>query len=291
MPIALAPAKVNLTLHVGRAHANGRHPLDSLTVFAGPEAADRITAEPADTIQIGVIGPYAEHCGPVGENLAFKAAHGLRTVLDTDQGARLTLVKHLPVAAGIGGGSADASATLRLLNTLWGGPDDPAHLLMLAEKLGGDVPACLASQPVLMRGEGERLHPVTLPAPIPALLVNPGIACPTGPIFQAFDAAGGGADFAEETPPEFGSLGDLFDWLETTYNDLEPPALARHPEIAETLSILRGLPGQKCVRMSGSGATCFALFETMEAANAAATAMKASKPDWWCTATQLGGLG
>ena len=291
MPIALAPAKVNLTLHVGAAKPNGRHPLDSLTVFAGPEAADRIMAEPAGTIQIGVIGPYADGCGPVGENLVFKAAHGLRTILETDQGARITLVKHLPVAAGIGGGSADAAATLRLLNTVWNGPDDPAHLFLLAEKLGGDVPACLASQPVFMRGEGERLHPIALPAPIPALLVNPGIACPTGPIFTAFDSAGGGADFAEETPPTFASLADLFNWLDTTYNDLEPAALIHHPEIAQTLSALRSLNGQKCTRMSGSGATCFALFETLEDAVAAAADIKARRPDWWCTPTQLGGLG
>jgi len=291
MPIALAPAKVNLTLHVGAPNPNGRHPLDSLTVFAGPEAADRIMAEPADTIQIGVIGPYADQCGPVGENLVFKAAHGLRTILETDQGARITLVKHLPVAAGIGGGSADAAATLRLLNTVWNGPEDPAHLFLLAEKLGGDVPACLASQPVIMRGEGERLHKVALPAPIPALLVNPGIACPTGPIFAAFDAAGSGANFAEITPPAFNTLADLFNWLETTYNDLEPAALIRHPEIAATLSALRSLDGQKCARMSGSGATCFALFETMEAAQAAAAIIKRDQPDWWCAATALGGLG
>jgi len=153
------------------------------------------------------------------------------------------------------------------------------------------VPACLASQPVLMRGEGERLHPVTLPAPIPALLVNPGIACPTGPIFTAFDSAGGGGDFAEENPPAFTSLADLFDWLETTYNDLEPAALVRHPEIAATLSTLRTLNGQKCVRMSGSGATCFALFETMEDAVASANVLKTEQLDWWCIATQLGGLG
>ena len=291
MPIAFAPAKINLTLHVGQVKANGRHPIDSLTVFADTNAADRIMVEAADTLQIGVIGPFADQCGPVGENLVFKAAHGLRTTLKTDKGARITLVKHLPVAAGIGGGSADAGATLRVLNQLWDGPDDPSHLLMLAEKLGGDVPACLASQPVLMRGEGERLHPIALPAPVPALLVNPGIACPTGPVFNAFDAAGGGADFAEENPPAFDTLATLFEWLGNTYNDLEPPALARHSEIATTLSMLRDLPGQKCARMSGSGATCFALFETMEDARAAAATLEANKPDWWCVATELGGLG
>ena len=109
--------------------------------------------------------------------------------------------------------------------------------------------------------------------------------------FHAFDEAGGGADFAEETPPEFASLGALFEWLETSYNDLEPAALVRHPEIAATLSILRTLDSQRCVRMSGSGATCFALFETMDAARAGAATLKTAQPDWWCMATALGGLG
>lgn len=289
MPVLLAPAKINLTLHVGPAGRNGRHPLDSLTVFAGPEASDRVMAEPADTLQIGVIGPFAEQCGPVGENLVFKAAHGLRTILQTEQGARLTLVKHLPVAAGIGGGSADAAATLRLLNTLWAGPDTHEHLWALAEKLGGDVPACLASTPVLMRGEGERLHPITLPTPIPALLVNPGIACPTGPVFAAFDASDGGTDFAETTPPPFASLDALYGWLAGTYNDLEPAALVRHPEIAATLAALSALPGQRLARMSGSGATCFALFDTAEAAEEGAGLIRTAHPTWWCTATHLGG--
>jgi len=162
---------------------------------------------------------------------------------------------------------------------------------MLAEKLGGDVPACLASQPVLMRGEGEQLTHIALPAPVPALLVNPGIPCPTGPVFQAFDASGGGADFAEETPPKLESLNALFDWLEGTYNDLEPAALVRHPEIGATLGALSKLDGARLSRMSGSGATCFALFETVERAQAAATTLKASQPDWWCVATMLGGLG
>lgn len=289
MPVILAPAKVNLTLHVGAPNANGRHPLDSLVVFAGPEAADRIMAEPADTLQIGVIGPHAENCGPVGENLVFKAAHGLKTILDTRQGARITLVKHLPVASGIGGGSADAAATLRILNEMWGGPEEPSHLFLLAEKLGGDVPACLANAPVMMRGEGECLKPVALPMRIPAILVNPGIACPTGPIFQAFDASGAGADFAETDPPEFTNLSALFDWLGNTYNDLEAPAMARHPAIAKTLGALQDLPGQRITRMSGSGATCFALFESEDAAHAAAAHLTDQHPDWWCVATTLGG--
>lgn len=285
---ALAPAKVNLTLHVGSVQPNGRHPLDSLTVFAGPEAADRITVEPADGLQVGVIGPHAEACGPIGENLVFKAAHGLRTILETNAGARITLVKHLPIAAGIGGGSSDAAATLNLLNNMWNGPQDTRHLYMLAAKLGGDVPACLSATPVMMRGEGERLTPISLPTSIPAILANPGIACPTGPIFQTFDAAEGGADFQETSPPAMESLSDLITWLGTTYNDLEAPAMARHPEIAGALRALASLPGARLARMSGSGATCFALFDTLAAAQDAQAILKRKQPDWWIAATDLG---
>jgi len=289
MLMTLAPAKINLTLHVGKAKKNGRHPLDSLTVFAGASAADRMTVEAADTLQFAVIGPFAEACGELNDNLVFKAAYALQTVLQTDQGARVTLVKHLPVAAGIGGGSADAGATLRLLNQLWGGPDNYQQLISIGAQLGGDVPACILSRPLLMRGEGEHLVPVSLPAPLPALLVNPGIACPTGQVFQTFDASGGGEDFREMTPPTFKSSAAVLKWLEGTFNDLEAPAIVRHPEIATTLATLRDLPGARFARMSGSGATCFALFDTMDDANVAMTALKAKQPGWWCTATEFGG--
>lgn len=285
----LAPAKVNLYLHVGPPNGNGRHPLDSLVVFAAAEAADRLTIEPSETLQLAVIGPQAEACGPVGDNLVFRAAHALKEILKTSDGARLTLVKHLPVAAGIGGGSADAGAALRGLNAHWGGPDVPDHLVALAAHLGGDVPACTISRPVLMRGEGERLQGVTLPAPLPTLLVNPGIPCPTGPIFKAYDAAGGGHDFREIDVPVFDTNDQLIDWLSAeTFNDLEAPALIHHPEIAGVLETLRALPGVRLARMSGSGATCFALFNSQDAADAAAHQARNRHPDWWVIATAFG---
>lgn len=289
MLTVLAPAKVNLYLHVGPPKPDGRHPLDSLVTFAGPEAADRLTAEEADTIQLAVIGPEAEACGEIADNLVFRAAHALKLALGTTSGARLTLVKHLPVAAGIGGGSADAGAALRVLNRLWNGPDSFDHLVAIAAHLGGDVPACTVCEPVLMRGEGERLQGLRLPAPIPAILVNPRIPCPTGPVFHAFDEAGGGAHFAEIDPPDWPSLGALLDWLPGTWNDLEAPALVRHPAIARVLARLEALPGARLARMSGSGATCFALFGTEHEARAAAQALKAAEPGWWVTATCLGG--
>ena len=288
MLITLAPAKINLTLHVGPAKKNGRHRLDSLLVFADAAAADRITVEEADSLQFAVIGPFADQCGELNDNLIFKAAYALQTVLQTDQGARITLVKHLPVAAGMGGGSADAGATLRLLNQLWGGPDSFEHLIGLGAQLGGDVPACILSQTLLMRGEGERLTPARLPAPLPALLVNSGTSCSTGQVFKTFDDGGGGADFREINPPQFKSTAALLKWLRGTYNDLEAPAIVRHPDIARTLATLKALPDVRFVRMSGSGATCFALFDTLDQARSAMTAIKAEHPDWWCAATELG---
>ena len=289
MAIVLAPAKINLYLHVGAAKPNGRHPLDSLVVFAGPEAADRLTLEPADTVQLAVIGPHAEACGEIGDNLVFRAADALRKTLGTDAGARITLAKHLPVAAGIGGGSADAGAALLALNALWGGPASTDHLIAIAAHLGGDVPACVIRQPLLMRGEGERLRGVSLPFGIPAVLANNGTPCPTGPVFDAFDTAGGGADFEEQDPPGFASLDALYDWLAGTYNDLEGPALALQPGLARTLDALNTLPGQRCVRMSGSGGTCLALFDTLGAARQAADHLRQARPEWWVAATELGG--
>ncbi|MEO1476632.1 MAG: 4-(cytidine 5'-diphospho)-2-C-methyl-D-erythritol kinase, partial [Pseudomonadota bacterium] len=274
----LAPAKVNLYLHVGPPNASGRHPLDSLTVFAGPEAADRLTVEPAESVQLAVIGSNASDCGPMVDNLVFRAADALKKTLGTPEGARITLVKHLPVAAGIGGGSADAGAALRALNALWKGPQELDHLIAIGAHLGGDVPACIVSKPLLMRGEGERLSGWPLPAGIPALLANSGVPCPTGPIFQAFDAAGGGTDFKEQTPPRLTTLTALLEWLPTTYNDLESAALTRHPDLAKTLKKLQVLPNARCVRMSGSGGTCFALFETMDQARTAGEMLRALPP-------------
>lgn len=289
MQTVLAPAKVNLYLHVGEANDIGRHPLESLTVFAGPEAADRLTIEAADTIQLAVIGPYSEACGDIANNLVFRAADALRKTLNPGRGARITLVKHLPVAAGIGGGSADAGAALRALNHLWNGPQSVDHLVAIAAHLGGDVPACVVSKPLLMRGEGEQLMGINLPFSIPALLVNNGLPCPTGPVFNAFDETGGGSEFTEQTPPDFSSLDHLLDWLPSTFNDLEPPALTLHPQLAKTLKSLHALPGTECVRMSGSGGTCFALFKTVDAARRAGEHLRSEHPDWWIIATELGG--
>ena len=284
-----APAKVNLYLHVGPPKSNRRHNLDSLVVFADERAADHLKAEPADTLSLDVSGPRAAEAGTLEDNLVLKAARALQAASGTRQGARLTLQKWLPVAAGIGGGSSDAATALRLLTKLW--DIDPAHAAALAPGLGGDVPVALSGQPALMRGEGERVTPLPSLPPLATLLINPGVPCPTGPVFCAHDAAGGGAGFAEIHPlPEFQDAKSLAAWLREQRNDLEMPAIAMVPEIAEALTFLRAQPGVLLARMSGSGATCFALFEAIAFAERAMVVLRndAGRKHWWTAACRLG---
>lgn len=284
-----APAKVNLYLHVGPPKPNGRHDLDSLVMFSGTSAADHLTAEAAEGLSLAVTGPYAAAAGAGDDNLVLQAARALQTASGTRQGARLTLKKWLPVAAGIGGGSSDAATTLRLLTKLWG--IDPAHATALAPGLGGDVPVALAGQPSLMRGEGERVTPLPALPALAAVLINPGVACPTGPVFRAYDAAGGGAGFAGIDPlPEFSGAKALAAWLGQQRNDLEAPAIALVPEIAAVLEFLRAQPGVLLARMSGSGATCFALFEALAFAERATVMLgqEKAKAHWWAAASRLG---
>lgn len=289
MLTAPAPAKVNLFLHVGPLKPNGRHDLDSLVMFSDIGAGDYVKAEAADTISLEVSGPFAEGAGSIEDNLVMRAANALQAQSGCTRGARIELQKWLPVAAGIGGGSSDAAAVLRLLTELWG--LDPAHAIAVAPSLGGDVPVALAGAPALMRGEGERVAPVDVPLRLPALLVNPGIACPTGPVFQAYDAAGGGAGFTEIDPfPGFIDKAHVAAWLQGQRNDLEAPAIELVPEIGEVLAFLRAQRGVKLARMSGSGATCFALFDTVAFAERASVVMKTGHPGWWSAPCRLGAI-
>ena len=287
---ALAPAKVNLFLHVGPVQPNGRHPLDSLVMFAGEEAADRLSVMTSDDLSMTLTGPgmtNPDHIGPVDDNLVLRAARALQAETGTTQGAAFTLEKHLPIAAGIGGGSADAAAALRLLTDLWGTDTAAAH--KIAPALGGDVPVALQGHAALMQGEGERIRRAPDLPRVPALLVNPGLACPTGPVFRAYDAAGGGAGFREfGAVPPFERVWDLVHWLGNQRNDLQAPAIAAVPEIAGVLDTLQALPDVLLARMSGSGATCFALFDTEDAARRAEAQLSADRPDWWIRATSLG---
>lgn len=286
-----ASAKVNLYLHVGPPKANGRHDLDSLVVFAGLGATDHLKAERADEITLDVTGPQAAAAGTGDDNLVLKAARALQAASGTRKGARLTLDKHLPVAAGIGGGSSDAATALRLLTQLW--DVDPAHAAAIAPGLGGDVPVALAGVPARMRGEGEHVTPLPGIPRLAAALINPRLACPTGPVFSAHDAAGGGAGFSElDTLPDFPDEKSLAAWLAQQRNDLEAPAIALVPEIGTVLDFLRAQPRVLLARMSGSGATCFALFEDLASAERATVmlGLQAGKKHWWSAACRLGAV-
>lgn len=291
--IEYAPAKINLSLHVGPPKENGRHNLISLVTFADQAAADRLTAEPAAHFSLAVDGPFADQSGPAKDNLVLKAARAMNDALDGNAPPlAFRLEKNLPCAAGIGGGSADAGAALRLIIRAHGGERVQTLAETIAPLLGGDVLACLINLPGLMSGEGEGFDPVLSIPKLPALLVNSGLSCPTGPIFKAYDqAAPLGIPEHPPLPDNRTALRPFLRWLyDNTENSLESSAMSEHPEITETLGTIQALPGARLARMSGSGATCFALFETMEAAEAAATQLSKQEPDWWIRPTLLGGL-
>jgi len=264
----VAPAKLNLALHVRGKLPDGRHAIE--TLFAFCIDGDLLHAEPHEEIILHVEGPMAAHVDCVEDNLVLRAARALheRRPPMLDGGARLTLDKRLPVASGIGGGSADAAATLRLLTRLW--DMDPAHATAVAPRLGADVPACLLSMTARGDGAGDALVLADDPtiAGTPVLLVNPRIALSTAKVF----AAGDGIDH-----------GPLGDWR-LGRNDLEPAARALVPQIGEILDWLTEQPGTDVVRMSGSGATCFALFDTDAARDTAAAACPST---WWHLASVL----
>lgn len=287
-----APAKVNLSLHVGPPKENGRHNLISLVTFADIDAADILTAEPASHFSLAVDGPFAQQSGPAKDNLVLKAARAMNDALDGNAPPlAFRLQKTLPCAAGIGGGSADAGAALRIIVRAHGGEMAQRAAEAVAPLLGGDVLACFHNFPGFMAGEGETFEPVLSVPRLPAVLINPGIPCPTGEIFKAFD------DVAPDAIPDHPPLPDnrtalraFVTWLnENTRNSLQSPAMSKHPEITNALAILQSLAGVRLVRMTGSGATCFALFENFDRAEASAKALALQYPEWWVQSTLLGG--
>ena len=260
-----APAKVNLALHVRGTLPDGRHRLE--TVFAFCTDGDLVAADPADELTLAVKGPFAADLGPVEDNLALRAARALQQEAGESKGAALTLTKNLPVASGVGGGSADAAATLRLLTGLWG--IDPAHATAVAPGLGADVPACLFSLTARGDGAGDELQLVDAGVSgSPILLVNPRVALPTADVFAAWTG---------------GDKGPLGDWR-AGRNDLEAAAVEQVPLIGTVLAWLSIQPGVDVVRMSGSGATCFALFESEQARDQAEVAVPR---EWWRLASFL----
>jgi 4-diphosphocytidyl-2-C-methyl-D-erythritol kinase len=286
---AWAPAKVNLYLHVGTPGPGGLHPVDSLVVFADTRAADRIMARSAPHIALTVEGPGAKALQKAPNNLAIAAAMALRDACDrTGLGAALTLHKVLPIAGGVGGGSADAAATLHVLNEMWGVEFGEAALERIAVQLGSDVPACVRSRPLVMRGTGERLIDVATPD-LPAILVNPGIPLETRKVFDRFDRMGANRTFREVEPPWGEDPVTFAHMLRDFRNDLQPAAVAICPEIDRALKLMQAQPGCLIARMSGSGPTCFALFASDAEATAAAATITEAKKKYWVRATTFRG--
>jgi len=284
-----APAKVNLTLRVVGRRADGYHDIESLVVFA--DVGDALTFAPARALTLAVRGPTAAAAGDTADNLVLKAARALAERVDGLKLGRFALSKRLPVAAGLGGGSADAAAALRLMaraNRM--APDDP-RLMAAARATGADVPVCLDPRPRFMRGTGDILSdPLDLPR-LDAVLVNPGVAVATKDVFAALRL--GSVGKAGGSPPSWPAGAQarpaLLAILTDDRNDLEAPAITVAPVIADMLAELRRLPGCRLARMSGSGATCFALFDTRRVASAGAKTLRARHPAWWVRATALAG--
>jgi 4-diphosphocytidyl-2-C-methyl-D-erythritol kinase len=282
-----APAKVNLTLSVIGRRPDGYHDLESLVAFAA--VGDELSLTPGGELALTVSGPGAAQAGDAADNLVVKAALALAARVPALRLGTFHLDKRLPVAAGLGGGSADAAAALRLLARANGIAVYDARLFEAARATGADVPVCLDPRPRLMRGIGDVLSaPLTLP-PLPAVLVNPGVAVATKSVFVRWTPA---AEPAAFDLTKFGaalSRDECLQLLALHGNDLEAPAIALEPTIAEVLAALRALPGCRLARMSGSGATCFALFVSAAAAIAGAQTLSAAHLQWWVRATALGG--
>ncbi|NDR57773.1 4-(cytidine 5'-diphospho)-2-C-methyl-D-erythritol kinase [Aliiruegeria sabulilitoris] len=270
-----APAKVNLTLHVTGRREDGYHLLDSLVVFA--DTGDRVFVEDAEECSFTVTGPRAAGIPTDASNLVLKAA-----ALMGAPRAAITLDKHLPAASGIGGGSADAAATLRALARLL---DRPLPDIEAVARLGADIPVCLEGRAVRMRGIGERLNPVASLPPLPAVLVNPGVEVSTPEVFRRLSRRDNPEMAA--IPKDMDNPACVSDWLKTQRNDLEGPAREIAAEIGEALDLLDARPDCLLARMSGSGATCFGLYPSAASAQRAAAEIGSLRPEWWTRPTLL----
>ncbi|TQV83514.1 4-(cytidine 5'-diphospho)-2-C-methyl-D-erythritol kinase [Denitrobaculum tricleocarpae] len=281
MITCLAAAKVNLDLRVTGRRPDGYHELDSLVVF--PAIGDLLTFEPASDLTLEIDGPRAdvlEELSPE-DNLVMRAAEALRAAAGVAQGARIGLTKNLPVAAGLGGGSADAAAALTGLSRLWGLTLDHSELLRIGLTLGADVPVCLKGSACYLTGIGEAIEVLEKLPPFWIVLVNPGIALPTPRVFAALDDRFSAARDPSKSYKSGGSREALIAALSASDNDLEAPAMSLVPQIAACIEELGRAPGCLLARMSGSGASCFGLFKTAEAAAAAAAAVQTAEPAWW----------
>ena len=277
-----APAKVNLYLHVTGRRADGYHELDSLIAFAG--VGDTVTVGPADDLSLAVDGPFAGRLPPAPDNLVLRAARRLARAAGVEAAAAITLTKRLPVASGLGGGSADAAATLRALARLWDLPADDGPLKDLALGLGADVPACLGGACAFVGGIGERLRPAPPLPPAWLVLANPGVPLATAAVFAGRAGAFSRPAPFDDVPADATGLAAL---LAARRNDLTEAATARAPAVGEALAALEAEAGSLLARMSGSGATCFALFAGAGEAQGAAKRIATAHPGWWVAAAPL----
>ena len=286
---AFAPAKVNLYLHVGPLRADGFHPISSLMVFA--DVGDELTAAPAERLALQIEGPMAGHAPPGDDNLVLRAARALAVRAGvSDPQLRLVLRKALPAAAGLGGGSSDAAATLRLVREALALKLEDAVLEEVAAGLGSDIPACVLGRPSIAEGRGELLRAAPGLCPLPAVLVRPPVDSATGPVYRAFDADPAGATAeAPELPAAIATPAEAAAVFATRRNDLEAPAVRLQPAIGGALADLRAAPETLLGRMSGSGSACFALCADERAAQRLASRLAGEHPDWWVTACRLGG--
>ena len=278
----LARAKVNLYLHITGRRADGYHLLDSLIVFA--EGGDVIEARAASRLDLAIDGPFADGLDNGPDNLVLRAASALQTLTGSRQGAAIKLTKNLPIASGIGGGSADAAASLHALCDLWRVKPSQEALLQLTAKLGADVPVCLASRPSFVGGIGEEIEPA---AGLPRswlLLVNPRVATPTPAVFKARRGDFSGVGRWPHPPRDFAEFAAR---LAQCRNDLTEAAISVTPQIRDVLSAIEALPDCALARLSGSGATCFGLFVDERRARSAEQQLRAGHPHWWSLAAAM----
>ena len=283
-----APAKINLTLHITGRRADGWHELESLVAFT--RGGDALSLVRAPELSIAVDGPTAAASGRLDDNLVLRAARALAERVEGLARGRFRLVKRLPVAAGIGGGSSDAAAALRLLARLNGLPVDDPRLLAAATATGADIPVCLGATARMMTGTGATLgEPLRLP-PLPALIVNPGVPLETRAVFARMGLAPGEATSGSAHPSIVAGQGAdaVFAALKRGRNDMEDAACVLAPVVGHVLAVLGAARGCRLARMSGSGATCFALFSDCRAAGRAGKAIRQAHPGWWVRAAMLG---
>ncbi|MEQ9518134.1 MAG: 4-(cytidine 5'-diphospho)-2-C-methyl-D-erythritol kinase [Parvibaculum sp.] len=287
-----ANAKINLSLKVLGKRADGYHLLESLVVFA--DIADRLTCREADHLSLELSGPFASALGSDGSsNLVLEAAKSFAAEMGRQPDLAFTLEKNLPVASGIGGGSADAAAAIRTMVRLWGDPD--CTLQSLALSLGADVPVCLRKKPSIMSGIGEQLTPLRSLPDMDAVLVNPGVRVSTGAVFKTLRAEPISQPEAMSSvlttnAPAFTDKEGVLTYLAANGNDLETPARKLEPQIDKVLERIAETPGCRLARMSGSGATCFGLYDNPFDAAEAASVLKKAAPDWWVVATIFKGV-